>query len=100
MMMPAVKGRKASPASRAGEAEHALEEERVEEEHREQPHGDDEHRYVGAADGTDREDREPDERLGGALLDDDEPDEEDGGEGKDAEHLPRPPPDSAERTIP
>ena len=66
MMIPAVKGRNASPASIGLVAEHPLHEQRVEEEHREEPAGDDEHRGVRPADRADREDREADERLGRA----------------------------------
>ena len=49
MMIPAVNGRKARPASSARVSEHALEVERVEVEHREEPGRDEEHHDVRGA---------------------------------------------------
>ena len=69
------------------EPEHALHVERVEEEHREEAGGDHEHRHVRAAHRLHREDREPDERLGRAPLDQHECDEQHGREREEAEHL-------------
>ena len=69
MMIPAVNGRNASPASSGGVAEHALQVERVEVEHREEARRDEEHRDVRRAHRAHAEDAQPHERLGRAALD-------------------------------
>ncbi len=91
MMMPAVKGRKASPASSARVAEHSLQVEGIEEEHREEACCDEEHRDVRGADGADPEDAEPDQRLDRAALDDHEGCEQRDRDPADAERVQRSP---------
>ena len=79
-MIPAVNGRNATPAFSGPKPSALLDVQRVEEEHREHPREGEEHREVRGRERADAEDREPDERLRRALLDQDEADEEHGRE--------------------
>jgi hypothetical protein len=90
MMIPTVKGRKASPAS-SGAAEHSLQVQRVEEEHRKQPGGNEEHRDVRGPHRPHAEDAQPHQRLDRAALDHEERREEQERDPADDQRVRRPP---------